>query len=135
VNRKNLATSERRLFGMEDVPPAMVALTDQLGAVAMEFMQRLDAMPGKYTVEIKQDGSLLSIKAHAQTWEPGEGEPVPPSYEALGEMHAQIAESAAAYLAESGERPPLMADMYDRFASAGFDMSMVERVSEPRALQ
>lgn len=125
-----LATHQKVLIEAS-CPDAMVAMTDALGEAAMKFCQGTDgAVAGRYVVEIRQDGSLLSMRACAERWEDDEGEPTPPTPEVLAAMYEQIVPSAEAYAAECGEKPPLAADMYDLFAGQGFDLSMVERVTD-----
>jgi hypothetical protein len=133
--KRLLATTEARTYGANVAPEGMVALVDLLGQTAMEFMRDHEGVAARYVVEIKQDGSLMSLRSLAEPWDGAEAEPDPILPHALAAMYEQIAPSAEAYFAECGERPPLAADMYDRFAAAGFDMSLVERVTEGRRLQ
>jgi hypothetical protein len=132
--KRALASTSTRTFG--PATDAMVAMVDWLSEAAMKFLHEVDdPCVGRYIVEVRQDGSLLSMRAMAEPLEVDEQRPDEPTLSALTAMYEQIVPSAEAYFAEAGERPPLMADMYDRFVKAGFAMDMVERVTEPRLLQ
>lgn len=137
TKRPLLASSRERLsFGVTP-PTGMVRLADLLGETAMQFCRDDDeAVAGRYVVELRRDGSLMSVRSIAEHWlEFGDELPAEPTLAALTEMYEQIAPSAEAFFAECGVKPALMADMYDRFLAAGFDMSMVERLEKSRVLQ
>lgn len=132
---KRMLASSHKSFMLGSAPDGMVRLVDVLGEAAMEFVSSNDdVVPGRYVVELRQDGSLISLKAQAEFLEPEDVAPQDPSLATLTTMYEQITASAEAYFAECGERPPLAADMYDRFTEAGFNMECVERIAldDPR---
>lgn len=133
---KSVIAQTRRELAVGAVGDPVMALTDLLGEAALGFCHaRADAVPGRYVIEIRQDGSLLSMRATAESWATCEEGVIAPSADVLGEMYEKIAPQAAAYFAECGELPPLAEDMFDLFAGLGFDVSIFERVVGQRVLQ
>lgn len=130
--KRMIATSVTR-SGKAD--PALMKLCDLLGETAMAFARDNETVAGRYIVEIKHDGSLMSLRSVVEPFDREEATAAPLPYAGLAAMYEQIVPSAEAYFAECGEKPPLMADMYDRFVEAGFDVSMCERVTEERSVQ
>lgn len=136
MSRRNPLAETSKVIVNSGAPDAMVRLTDLLGETVMQFCHdHDDAVPGMYVIEIRQDGSLMSMKASAERWDGEAAKPEPPTLEALGDLYEQIAPSAHNYFLTCGEKPPLASDIFDQFVAAGFDMSMVERDAGLRVLQ